>query len=157
VFGISKTGKLLGSYSFHGENGAGQNGGLLLDSAGDLFGTTMNGGNYNPSCGSGGCGVLFKLDPHGRESLYKFTEAGPHFTSGDLVQDVLGNIYGTSEASGRSEGGAVFKLDQTGKLTVLQRYPSAVCQAYGLIMVGNDLYGSVKGSPNACEDHLYSR
>jgi len=149
VFGISEGGKLLGSYSFHGEDGAVPEAGLLLDSGGNLFGTTENGGNYNQNCGGAsglGCGVVFKLTPKGKETVYKFTGNGPIFPSGNLVQDAAGNLYGTTIWSGRSGGGTVFKLDQSGKLTVLQGLPSRECTALGLIMFGTDLYGSSTGN-----------
>ena len=152
VFRINQSGKLLGSYSFNGEDGAFPDGGLLRDSAGNLFGTTENGGSYNPNCGGAaglGCGVVFKLTSKGKKTIYKFSGNGPYFPSGNLVQDAAGNLYGTTIWSGRSGGGTVFKLDQSGKLTVLQGLPSRECTAYGLIMVGNDLYGSSTG--NNCE------
>ena len=109
--------------------------GLLLDSAGSLFGTTENGGNYNQNCGGAsglGCGVVFRLTPKGKETVYKFTGNGPIFPSGNLVQDAAGNLYGTTIWSGRSGGGTVFKLDQSGKLTVLQGLPSRECTALAL-------------------------
>jgi hypothetical protein len=37
--------------------------GLLLDSAGDLFGATFLGGNTHSKCGSTGCGTIFEI-PH---------------------------------------------------------------------------------------------
>jgi uncharacterized repeat protein (TIGR03803 family) len=45
--------------------------GLVRDKEGNLYGTTQGGGN---SCGSHpGCGVVFKVDPKGKETiLYNF-------------------------------------------------------------------------------------
>jgi uncharacterized repeat protein (TIGR03803 family) len=36
--------------------------GLVLDNAGNLYGTTEIGGNFNNSCPEG-CGVVFKVTP----------------------------------------------------------------------------------------------
>jgi uncharacterized repeat protein (TIGR03803 family) len=152
VFAINKNGKLLGSYSFHGVDGAAPNGGLLPDSAGNFFGTTESGGNYPSACGEVGCGVVFKLTPQGKETAYKFTGEGPIYPHGLLVQDAAGNLYGTTIESGPSNGGTVYELDQTGRLTVLQRLYDDACQVYGLTMIGNDLYGSVVGSYLYCEN-----
>jgi len=50
-------------YTFNGQDGLNPNAGLVRDDAGNLYGTTFDGGNL--SCGpkGGGCGVVFKLTP----------------------------------------------------------------------------------------------
>lgn len=45
VFALNKNGKMLGSYKFNGKDGFAPSGGLIRDSAGNLFGTTVGGGN----------------------------------------------------------------------------------------------------------------
>src|SRR5207302_4215627 len=87
--------------------------------AGNLFGTTTaGGGNSNPSCGSNGCGTVFKLDNTGRETvLYSFCSA-PNCTDGaspqaGLIQDAAGNLYGTTSIGGGNGGGTVFKITPT--------------------------------------------
>jgi uncharacterized repeat protein (TIGR03803 family) len=54
VFVISPKGKLLRSHSFNGSDGAIPLAGVVLDSAGNVFGTTSEGGNYIGECSSGG-------------------------------------------------------------------------------------------------------
>lgn len=119
VFKLDKTGNETVLYSFlGGADGGGPFAGLLRDSAGNLYGTTQIGGAGD--CGYG-CGVVFKLDTAGNETvLYTFLGA----TSGDgsepvgvLVRDSKGNLYGTTAAGGLG-GGTVFKLDTAGKETV---------------------------------------
>ena len=76
-------------------NDGGDPGRLILDAAGSLYGTTDFGGSYN-NC-NGSCGVVFKLDTAGHESvLHNFTGgadgAGPF---AGLTIDSAGNLYGT--------------------------------------------------------------
>jgi uncharacterized repeat protein (TIGR03803 family) len=76
-------------------------GGLVRDSAGNLYGVTVFGGGSH-SCNGGDCGVVFKLDTSGKETvLHAFTGgadgAGPE---GRLVMDTAGNLYGTALAGG---------------------------------------------------------
>jgi uncharacterized repeat protein (TIGR03803 family) len=86
---------------------------LVRDSAGNLYGTTLAGGNL--ACG---CGVVFKLDTTGKETvLHRFTGgADGAYPEAGLVRDAAGGLYGTTYAGGDlacggSGGcGVVFKL-----------------------------------------------
>ncbi len=124
-------------YSFAGypTDGATPIGGLLMDAAGNLYGTTTNGGNNNTCQWSGvGCGTVFKLDTKGNETvLYNF--AGPDGANpiASLIMDAKGDLYGTTEYGGRLQRctgygfagcGVVFKLSGK-KETVLHRFCSA--------------------------------
>jgi len=88
--------------------------GLVMDSAGNLYGTSMLGANQN-SCG-GGCGTLFKLTA-GTGGAFTFAVIhafgngtdGYHPT-GDLIVDSAGNLYGTTKAGGAAGSGMVFKI-----------------------------------------------
>ena len=88
--------------------------GLVMDGAGNLYGTTMLGASQT-SCG-GGCGTLFKLSPvSGGPWTYKVVHSfgqgidGYHPT-GDLVLDATGNMYGTTQAGGAQGSGLVFEI-----------------------------------------------
>jgi uncharacterized repeat protein (TIGR03803 family) len=103
---------------------------LIRDSAGNLYGTTQGGGTSG-RCVPSGCGVVFKLDPGGKETvLYSFSGgADGAFPAASLVRDSSGNFYGTASAGGVScvsSGtgcGVVFKLDaSTGKQTVIHAF-----------------------------------
>ena len=48
--------------SFNGTYGYGPDGGVIMDSAGNLYGTAYFGGNLN-DCQGEGCGVIFKITP----------------------------------------------------------------------------------------------
>jgi uncharacterized repeat protein (TIGR03803 family) len=79
---------------------------LIFDAAGNLYGTTYDGGSS--SCAGYGCGTVFKLTPisGGRwkeKILYAFTGStdGAHPDRGSLVMDASGNLYGTTVLGGR--------------------------------------------------------
>ena len=101
-------------YNF-GSNGDGANpyAGLIMDSAGDLYGTTNVGGYY-------GYGSVFELTP---DSLGGYTESIIYsFTGGsggqnprtNLTMDNVGDIYGTSYYGGGNNEGIVFELIPNG-------------------------------------------
>jgi len=102
--------------------------GVVLDSAGNLYGTTVAGGD--PNClGGFGCGVIYKLSPSRHYSvLYTFTDNGNegyYLTSG-LTLDSAGNLYGTALYGGSSNAGVVYKLDTSNHLTVLHSFSGGI-------------------------------
>jgi uncharacterized repeat protein (TIGR03803 family) len=61
VYELSASGKESLLYSFTGgSDGSSPFDGLVMDAAGNLYGTTEIGGNFNNSCPEG-CGVVFKV------------------------------------------------------------------------------------------------
>jgi uncharacterized repeat protein (TIGR03803 family) len=114
VFKVDKGGNysVLHSFTWGPSDGGNPRAGLLMDTAGNLFGTTSFGGSYE-------CGVVFKLDKTNTETiLYNFTggtDGGQPFAG--LIMDKSGNLYGTTSLGGdlncykQPEGcGTVFKL-----------------------------------------------
>ena len=98
-------------YSFQSSGGVASGGalplgGLVLDAAGNLYGTTVNGGNQ--AC-NGGCGVVFKLKhpatPGGAWTgsvLYSFQGIPDgSYPEGGLKLDKNGNFYGTTSEGGQ--------------------------------------------------------
>jgi uncharacterized repeat protein (TIGR03803 family) len=121
AFKMNKFGKMIWVHSFNGANGRQPAAGLLRDKAGNLYGTTGLGGRINNQICSLGCGVVFRLDKTGKETvLHKFTGTPDgYFPAGaPLVEDGAGNVYGATGVGGANGVGAVFKLDQAGKETV---------------------------------------
>jgi uncharacterized repeat protein (TIGR03803 family) len=89
-------------------------GGLLLDSAGNLFGTTGLGGANESGCfGCTGGGVVFELDTTGNYTVLNSfprvvpTPAVGYFPQSNLISDSAGNLYGTTYAGGAGNGGGV--------------------------------------------------
>ncbi|HXM45403.1 MAG TPA: choice-of-anchor tandem repeat GloVer-containing protein [Bryobacteraceae bacterium] len=160
VFKVDKTGEETVLYSFTGGvDGGNPYAGLVRDSGGNLYGTTYFGGTFSsPLCVSG-CGVVFKLDATGTESvLHSFTRgvdgANPY---AGLLQDSAGNLYGTTTLGGESGDGVVFKLDPTGNYSVLHSFggsSGAIPNAGVILDSEGNLYGtaSAEGTGgNGCE------
>lgn len=123
VFKIDPSGVESVLYSFTG----GADGGLpyqaLLDSHGNLYGTTSNGGDL--SCVSYGCGVVFKVNPSGSETVLHTFQGGASDGSdpvAGVLRDAEGNLYGTTERGGANGLGTVYKLDTAGNLTLLHSF-----------------------------------
>ncbi len=109
-----------GSWTFttlHNFNDDGADGirplaGLIFDKAGNLYGTTYEGG---AACFTVGCGTIFELSPATGGS---WTEKILHSFSGrdgvapydSLIFDAVGNLYGTTLAGGAFKAGTVFEL-----------------------------------------------
>lgn len=93
-------------YSFQiGANGVSPVGGLVLDRAGNLYGTTMENG-------AGGGGTVFELTPTSggwvAATLYSFN--GLQGPRASLTMDVRGNLYGATTIDGAYQHGSVFRL-----------------------------------------------
>jgi len=149
--------------------------GLIMDSAGNLYGTTSAGGPNISTGGSDGDGTVFEVRTSGTQGVLYFFAGSP--TDGlrpyaGLVMDSAGNLYGTTEAGGANLDGTVFKLSPTGTETVLYSFgavPDGSGPFAGLIMDGaGNLYGTTfaggaasggtvfKLSPTGAESVLYS-
>jgi uncharacterized repeat protein (TIGR03803 family) len=136
-------------YSFTGgTDGAGplSRGGLVRDASGNLYGTTYQGGDL--SCGGGyGCGVIFKVDPHGNETvLHSFTYSEGIYPIGGLVRDRAGNLYGTTSIYGPGNNGTVFKLDTSGNLTVLYAFTGGSDGGFPEPTLTRDAAGNLYGT-----------
>jgi uncharacterized repeat protein (TIGR03803 family) len=120
VFEVDTSGTETVLYGFQGgTDGAYPYAGLIRDAAGNLYGTTFNGGSSDNG------GTVFKVDTSGTETvLHNFTGGttdGCH-PEGGLLRDKAGNLYGTTQACGASRYGTVFKMDTSGTETVLHSF-----------------------------------
>lgn len=135
AFKLDATGKETVLHAFTGgADGAYSVGGLILDEAGNLYGTTEEGGDLGCNVGHG-CGIVFKLDPSGTEAvLYSFTDGTDGgYPSGPVLRDGAGNLYGTtSYGGGGCECGVVFKLGTGGTETALHTFTGGSDGAYPL-------------------------
>jgi uncharacterized repeat protein (TIGR03803 family) len=99
-------------------DGAAPNGGLVLDNAGNLYGTTEIGGMNCLHHSNQGCGAVFELEPTGAPStnwtetvLYRFDGANAANPLASLICDDHHNLYGTTEGGGSGGRGVVFRLE----------------------------------------------
>ncbi len=109
---VAQTEKVL--YSFQGGNdGTNPSTGLIADAAGNLFGTTTDGG-------SAGCGIVFELNPSQgggwtETVIYSFQCAADGAApAAGLIFDQAGNLYGTTLTGGKYHDGTVFQLTPSG-------------------------------------------
>jgi hypothetical protein len=100
-----------------GSDGAVPNGSLILDSAGNVYGTTQVGGMANQD----ECGTIFRLTP-GKTGwtetiIYTFCSQADdgYFPRAGLIADTTGNLWGTTSSGGRNLGGIVFELTPNAK------------------------------------------
>jgi len=92
--------------------------GVISDATGNLYGTTLQGGNYEGYCSDAGCGVVFKLasaagGKWSDTTIRAFNERDGEFPTGGVVFDAAGNLYGAAAGGpgkGGVHGGVVFKL-----------------------------------------------
>ncbi len=115
-------------YSFKGgADGATPTGGLIADSAGNLYGTTTYGGT-----GTGqGNGTVFEITTNGTKTiLYNMDgHTGTHPT-GSLVLSPAGDLYGTTDQLGaKPVAGEVFKVTAAGVGSAVHRF--ATTDGYG--------------------------
>ena len=93
-------------YDFNGEDGFNPNSGLLLDNAGNLYGTTDAGGaEYS--------GVVFELSRNGSgwtEQVLSAVDFPDTDTCGGVVMDGQGNLFGTSGCDSLGKPGGVYEL-----------------------------------------------
>ncbi len=98
-------------YTFTGPGGASPQAGLIMDRAGNLYGTTTVGG-------AGGYGTVFELSPNGsggytESVLHSFAGGDGAVPSAALIMDGVGNLYGTTQNGGQVGEGEVFELSPT--------------------------------------------
>jgi uncharacterized repeat protein (TIGR03803 family) len=125
VFKLGSTGAETVLYDFTGgADGADPYAPLIRDSAGNLYGTTSFGGIVRSQVCPRGCGVVFKLDTTGTETvLHSFTGGADGMNpSTGLISDSAGNLYGTTPTGGASGWGVVFEVNTAGTETVLYSF-----------------------------------
>jgi uncharacterized repeat protein (TIGR03803 family) len=146
VFKLSKGGRETVLYSFKGGmDGSGPYAGLVRDPAGNLYGTTVDGGGYK--CYSDAdCGTVFRVDKSGKEKVLHRFGGKPDgaIPYGNLTRDEDGSVFGVTTQGGAYNGGTIFKLDREGKETILYSFAG-----------GADGYGPYAGLIRDAEGNLY--
>ncbi|MFZ0417645.1 MAG: choice-of-anchor tandem repeat GloVer-containing protein [Candidatus Sulfotelmatobacter sp.] len=93
-----------------GKDGEYPESGVISNSRGTLYGSTLGGGKYQS-------GTIFRLSPPTKSGapwiesvLYSFTGTSDGGSPSGLVEDSLGALYGTTSRGGQYGYGTVFKL-----------------------------------------------
>jgi len=149
--------KVLYSFGCSSSDGWDPYAGVILDSAGNLYGTTE-------SAGASGDGMVFELVNSGGDYteniLYSFSGADGQMPSGDLIFDLSGNLYGTTQGGGEYGNGVVFEL-----VNSLNRFTEKVLYSFkgpsdndgqtpepGLVIdASGNLYGNTRLGGTNCE------
>lgn len=106
VFSITPSGELRTLHSFGDSDGAEPTAGLIQATDGNLYGTTLAGGNLGCS-DDFGCGTIFQINAKGTlRTLHAFGSGDGAYPLGGLLQATSGLFYGTTW-----ESGTVFSLD----------------------------------------------
>ncbi len=129
------TEKVIYNFVGYPSDGASPAAGLIIDEAGNLYGTTQKGGASKNCAGGGGqpvgCGTVFELSPVAgggwkNQILYSFLGSTIDGAApvASLIFDASGNLYGTTEQGGIKGGcnqesglptcGIVFELSPNG-------------------------------------------
>ncbi len=137
------SGRITTLASFDSIHGGNPEGAVIMDSSGNLYGTTYAGG-------AAGEGTLFEV-PNGSGtivSLASFNYANGEYPSGGLIIDSTGNLYGTASLGGSSSVGTVFELVHgSGTITALASFNRTTGEyPYGGVIMDNsgNLYGTTE-------------
>ena len=114
---------VLHSFYPNPTDGGVPNGSLILDGAGNLYGTTRYGGSgkywclfWNGGNDAASCGTVYELTPAGNgvwnESiLFNFGAwTDGWMPTAGVIRDAAGNLYGTTPLQGSGDGGIVFEV-----------------------------------------------
>jgi uncharacterized repeat protein (TIGR03803 family) len=119
-------------------------GGLVFDSAGNLYGTTVRGGSQDS-------GVVFQLTPGAggkwtENVLYNFCTlqncADGSYPIATLILDASGNLYGTTTGGGTKSDGTAFELSPAANGTWNEKVLHSFCSSVGCAD-GNGPYGNL--------------
>lgn len=154
IYKLDPSGKLTILHTFTGPRDGSYPLGLIIDSAGDLYGIADSGGDViKHSNYKYGLGTIFKVDTNGKFSvLFTFTpETTPNYVyANHLVRDSKGNLYGVQQYNNCAKGGGcLFRIDPKGKYTDLYDFEGEGEGDDGSMPMGvvfgstGDVYGSM--------------
>ncbi len=106
---------ILHTFAAYPSDGSNPYAGLLIDSSGNLYGTTVSGG----ACGQGTVFELTASNNYAETLLYSFggslcSSSDAAYPYAGLVRDSSGDLFGTTTYGGSSNNGAVFELTPSG-------------------------------------------
>jgi uncharacterized repeat protein (TIGR03803 family) len=145
-------------HKFTSSNGDGYlpRGGVILDSKGNIYGTTSQGGLQND-------GIVYELSPNGSGGYSEtivFTFTGQSTGSSPYsapTLDANGNLFGTTFGGGTNFVGIVYELTKSGNKwneTVLHNFGAPDGSAPNGVVVDakGNLYGTTEGGGSGCNN-----
>lgn len=147
------THKVIYAFGEANSDGSGPNAGLIIDAAGNLYGTTRSGGSntfdgtvYELSLGSNGL--------WNETILHSFSGPDGYAPEAELIMDKAGNLYGTTMTGGTNSDGVVFRVTPVSgggwSETVLYNFTGGEDQGFPeapvLMDTNGNLYGTTAGS-----------
>ena len=100
---------------FDGADGANPDGNVVIDAAGNVYGTASDGAN--------GQGLVFKVSPAGAFTvLHAFTGGADGAAPNGLVLDAAGTLYGAAFWGGANKAGLIYKIDSSGAFSVAYNF-----------------------------------
>jgi uncharacterized repeat protein (TIGR03803 family) len=155
IYRTNLTGTLSLVHDFQGGTEGLNASGLVLETNGNLYGTTIQGGGQTSLCGLG-CGTVFGFTSQGTIFLLH------SFSGGADGQGPMGltlgpdgsTFYGVTQNGGTPGFGTVFKITPTGTFTTLHSFTNTTADgAYpsGSLVVGTNgnLYGTTFGDSSS--------
>ena len=154
VYEITPSGKETILYQFLGTPDGGNAHGVALDEAGNIYGTTIVGGNQE-CYHNYGCGIVYELTRSGstwsETILHVFEESTDGGNSGPPLRDSAGNLFGLTHVGGANNNGTIWELSpsQGGWVfTVLYTFSQATQNWAGPFRPVMDAGGSLVGVNN---------
>ena len=154
VYKIARDGTFTSLYSFTAKGDGGfLYGGLAIDRAGNLYGSTA-------SYGANGQGTVFKLAPNGTlTTLYNFVGGSSDVSEpeGDMLLAGT-NLYSAAANGGTNTAGGVYEVTLAGTETVLEDFPATTGDTYsaGVTKSGRTFYGTIESGGTAGDGVVFS-
>jgi uncharacterized repeat protein (TIGR03803 family) len=151
VYEFTAAGQEKVLYSFNGfPDGYNPNAPLVMDSQGNLYGTTFKGGPKY-------AGTVFQVTPAGVETIlhdFVANSTDGQYPYAGLVMDSEGNLYGTTGYGGASGFGTVFEITAAGNEEILYSFKGGehdgqLPEASLILDSAGNLYGTTSVNPNA--------
>jgi uncharacterized repeat protein (TIGR03803 family) len=165
VFKLAPDGTYTSVYDFTGgDDGGYPRSDLVSDASGNLYGTTLSGGELSCRPWMPGCGVVFKVAPNGTETVLHTFLGGTDGESpyAGVVMDANENLYGTTFQGGGGgecfdiDGcGTVFKVTPDGVETILHAFAETNDGGYPLVGVILDRKGNLYGSDEGTFGNIF--
>ena len=151
VYEYTASGEIRVLYAFTGDSdGSNPFSGLVMDSQGNLYGTTPSGGAFG-EC-STGCGVVYEITPEGKELvLHSFYGPDGIVPMSGLFLSTEGNLYGTTTSGGSFSGGTVFELSNSFGFVTLHAFDGQDgAEPYAGVVMDNasNIYGTTSFGGN---------